>query len=93
MATFYRVQVGAFKDKDNAESLVKKLKASGFSASIISADNLSKVICGSFTMKVNADTRLKEVHNAGFNDALIVTVKDKSDPVIEEFLALCKNLE
>lgn len=55
MATFYRVQVGVFKDKDNAEA------------------------------------RLKEVHNAGFNDALIVTVKDKFDPVIEEFLTLCKN--
>lgn len=89
--TYYRVQVGAFSKKENAEALIKKLKKFNFPASIIEADGLSKVICGSFTIKANADTRLRDVHSAGFRDALIVVVKGKSDPVIDEFLALCKN--
>ena len=32
--TIYRVQVGAFKDKKNAEALVKTLKGKGFDAII-----------------------------------------------------------
>ena len=91
MATFYRVQVGAFSKRENAEELVKKLKKFNFPTSIIEADGLSKVICGSFTVKANADIRLRDIHSAGFRDALIVTVKNSSDPVIEEFLTLCKN--
>ena len=34
--TLYKVQVGAYSKKANAESMVKKLKAAGFEASIIS---------------------------------------------------------
>lgn len=35
-STLYKVQVGAYSKKENAESMVKKLKAAGFEASIIS---------------------------------------------------------
>jgi cell division septation protein DedD len=36
--TLYRVQVGAFSKRENAEALVKKLKAAGFDA-IIKSEN------------------------------------------------------
>lgn len=35
-STLYKVQVGAYSKKTNAESMVKKLKAAGFEANIIS---------------------------------------------------------
>ena len=35
-STLYKVQVGAYSKKANAESMVKKLKAAGFEASIVS---------------------------------------------------------
>ena len=35
----YRVQVGAFSAKENAEQYMKKVKAAGFSAFIVEVDN------------------------------------------------------
>ena len=36
--TLYRVQVGAFSNKENAENLKKKLKANGYDAFIVTVN-------------------------------------------------------
>ena len=40
--TLYRVQVGAFKNKANAEAMLKKLKAAGYSDAFITTTNSKK---------------------------------------------------
>lgn len=37
--TLYRVQVGAFSSRDNAENYMKKVKAAGFNAFIVEVQN------------------------------------------------------
>lgn len=64
---YYRVQVGAFKNKANAENLMAKIKASGFSCIIKEYNNLYKCQIGAFSSKANAEKALKEITNKGFN--------------------------
>lgn len=73
-STLYRVQVGAFRQKDNADALLKKLKAAGFSdAFIVQVDNgLLRVQIGAFAVKANADKRLKDAQAKGF-DGFVTT--------------------
>lgn len=73
-STLYRVQVGAYRKKDNAEALLKKLKAAGFAdAFIVQVDNgLLRVQIGAFAVKANAENRLKEAQAKGF-DGFVTT--------------------
>ena len=57
---YYRIQVGAFKSKTNAEKLQEKLKASGFSVSIKYIDGLYKCQIGAFSNKANAEESKEE---------------------------------
>lgn len=67
-ATLYRVQVGAFKVKGNAERHLTKVKAAGFSDAFIAevGGNLWRVQIGAFSVKANAEKRLKEAQAKGF---------------------------
>lgn len=54
----FTIQVGAFKDKDAAESVVARLKKKGFSAFVVApdgADSLFNVRVGSFTARADAE--------------------------------------
>ena len=71
----YRVQVGAFRVKANAEAQLTKAKAVGFDAYITSSnedDALYRVQTGAFRVKANAEAYLAEVKAAGL-DAYITT--------------------
>ena len=70
--TIYRVQTGAFKDRANADALLKKIKAAGFDTYMVKADNLYKIQVGAFSKKANADTIVSKLKAAGF-DAFITT--------------------
>lgn len=50
----YRVQVGAFKNRDNAENLLNSLLQEDFPAYIIYEDDMYKVQVGAFEMLANA---------------------------------------
>jgi flagellum-specific peptidoglycan hydrolase FlgJ len=57
--TTYRVQVGAYKVKKNAEKKRDSVKkASGYSCVVTSSGGLYLVICGSFKIKTNAESRI-----------------------------------
>ena len=62
----YRVQVGAFNKKDNADKLLSKLRSAGFDTYMVQIDGLYKVQVGAFSKKENADTMLLRLKNAGF---------------------------
>ena len=53
----FTIQVGAFKDKDTAESVVARLKKKGFTAFVVApegADNLFNVRVGSYAARADA---------------------------------------
>jgi len=61
----YRVQLGAFQSKQNAEKLLQTVKQKGFEAFITQSGGLYKVQVGVFSVKANADAMLNKVKAAG----------------------------
>lgn len=82
--TLYRVQVGAYSKKENADNQLKAVKAKGFDAFITQVDELYKVQVGAYSVKENAEAQLAKVKAAGF-DAFITTKAGTavSAPVVE----------
>lgn len=68
----YRVQVGAYSVRSNADNMLAKIKAKGFDAFITQVDGMYKVQVGAYSVKANADAQLKRIKDAGF-DAFITT--------------------
>lgn len=76
--TLYRVQVGAFSTKENADKVVASVQDKGVGAAVASPDPLYKVYCGAAASK-EAGTKLAESARAklagsviGQNDTLYV---------------------
>lgn len=64
---FYRVQVGAYKVKANAEAQLKKVKAAGFDTYMVQAGGLYKIQVGAYKVKANAEAMLKNITAKGFS--------------------------
>ncbi|AFS77586.1 sporulation-specific N-acetylmuramoyl-L-alanine amidase CwlC [Gottschalkia acidurici 9a] len=67
----YRVQVGAFSVRANADSLVNELKTKGYSPIVVQVDGLYKVQVGAFSVKANADSLVNELKTKGYQ-AIVV---------------------
>lgn len=63
----YKVQVGAFSEKKNAEDTVKELKAKGFDGYAYQTGKLYKVQAGAFHDETNAESLASKLASAGFN--------------------------
>ena len=72
--TMYKIQIGAYRQKNNAQKMAAKLKKAGIPAAIVTAGGLMKVQCGAFSVKANAERRLAEVKKKGFLNAVLITV-------------------
>ena len=70
--SLYRVQTGAFKVKANADAMLAKVKAKGFSAYVTKVEELYKIQVGAFKVKANAEAMMKKLQAAGFS-AFITT--------------------
>lgn len=70
--TLYRVQVGAYSVKENADKQLKKVKAAGFDTYMVKVGGLYKIQVGAYNKKANADAMLKKLKEKGF-DAFITT--------------------
>lgn len=86
--TLYRIQVGAYSQKANADVLLEKLKKDGENGFITVVNNLYKVQIGAYSVKANAEAHLAKIKAKGY-DAFIATVSgtpsnDKVDPIPEE---------
>lgn len=68
--TLYRVQAGAYSKRENAEVMLKKIKALGgiyVKAYVRKVDTLWKVQMGAFSVKQNALNMQKDLKSKGFN--------------------------
>ncbi|WP_147534444.1 N-acetylmuramoyl-L-alanine amidase [Bacillus marasmi] len=68
----YKVQIGAFRVKENAIKLADEARAKGFNSTILIRDGLYKVQLGAFRSKTNADALLARAKNAGFSAFIVV---------------------
>ena len=78
-STFYRVQVGAYYIKDNADRMYNKLTSEGFDAIIVSVMRgnriLYRVQVGAYNIKDNAINMYNKLKSLGY-DAIIVEVNN-----------------
>lgn len=65
-STLYKVQLGAFSVKANAEKLEKELKAKGYEAFISKKNDMYRVQLGAFSKKANAETLKAELVAKGY---------------------------
>ena len=79
-ATLYRVQVGAYSKRENADKQLAAIQGKGFDALIKKVGDLYKVQTGAYSVKSNAEAQLARVKAAGFEDAYITT--DSSGTVV-----------
>lgn len=66
----YRVQVGAFKNEDNAHAMATRVRRDGFETYIVKDADLIRVQLGAFANEANAEALLKRVKDKG-HDAFI----------------------
>ena len=69
VGALYRVQVGAYSNRANAEKQLEKIKAAGFDEAYIAVvdDTLYRVQVGAYAEKANAESQLAKVIHAGFS--------------------------
>lgn len=63
----YRVQVGAFSDKTNAEKLKAELISKGYSAYIVNRASLYRVQVGAFTLRENSNNLAARLKALGYS--------------------------
>ena len=68
----YRVQVGAYRVRSNADNMLKQVKAKGFDGFVKYVNGLYKIQVGVYSVKANADAMKAKVEKAGFK-AFITT--------------------
>ena len=67
----YKVQVGAFSKKENADNLANEIKNKGIDTYIVKIDNLYKVQCGAFANADNAKNMAKTLNNMGYDTYIV----------------------
>lgn len=67
----YRVQVGAYKNKNNAERMLNSLLIEGFPAFIVYEDNLYKVQVGAFRYLANAVKMERRLRRFRYNTFIV----------------------
>ena len=65
--TLYRVQVGAYKNKTNADAQLAHVKATGFDTYMVQIGGLYKIQVGAYREKTNADNMMTKLKAAGFD--------------------------
>lgn len=65
--TLYRVQIGAYKQKDNADLQAKRAKEKGFDVYIAQEKGFYKVQIGAYSKIENAQKQADKAKKAGFN--------------------------
>lgn len=79
----YRVQIGAFEKRHNAQDLSSEIRKKGFDTYVVKVGKWYKVQVGAFANKKNAQNQLDRVKKAGYKDAFITTDVTESIPALE----------
>lgn len=82
----YRVQLGAYSKKENAEKQLAEVKGKGFDAFVTLSDGFYKVQAGAYGVKENANMQLKRMKESGFADAFVkaATIGDDGENAVPE---------
>lgn len=65
---YFRVQLGAYKNKDYCHSMVVKLKNAGFATYVVNINGLLKIQMGAFNVRSNAENLSKQLKAKGFDN-------------------------
>lgn len=65
--TMYYVQVGAYKERENADNIIAKLKASGINSCLKVEGKYFVVQAGAYRNKANAKLQAEKIKRAGFS--------------------------
>lgn len=91
--TLYRVQVGAFAVKENAEKMQQKLRADGYDTIIKVVSSLYKVQTGAFSIKENAEKMKEQLEAAGYPtymaESAVTITNQTADVAYAEWPAIC----
>lgn len=79
----YRVQVGAYKNKDNALAMEAKLKEDGFGTYLVEVGGLYKVQVGAYRIEDNAEAMADKLEKKGYKTYIVEdgVVEEKEEPV------------
>lgn len=69
---YYRVQLGNYKKKTNAEKKAKSIREKGFDCTVKQNNDIYYIQIGAYKIKENAVNKLKEVKAAGFTKAVVI---------------------
>lgn len=70
--TGWRVQVGAFKSKENADNYLKKVHEAGYSAAFVKyVDGYYKIQLGYYSIKNNAERLVEDLREKGFSPYIV----------------------
>ena len=75
----YRVQIGAFTSKQNAENYLAKAKQAGFSGFVVLNDKVYRVQIGAFSSRTNAENYLEKARQEGFG-GFVIEVDRNAEP-------------
>lgn len=73
----YKVQIGAFREKEYAKEQAKRAKQKGFDHYIARENNFYKVQIGAFSKKSNVEHQAKKAKNQGFDVYIAQTSVEK----------------
>lgn len=68
---YYRVQVGAFRNRENADRLLYELQAEGYPAFLLYEDGLYRVQVGAFLQVGNAINMEQRLRDAGYTTVIV----------------------
>lgn len=71
-SSLYYVQCGAFKNKENAENLAKRLRDAGYKSYIKKEKELYKVQAGAYSIKGNAERLAVKLKTDGFDVCITI---------------------
>lgn len=69
--TLYRVVVGTYGKRANAEEQQKKLKSKGFESFLVAYEDKLRVVVGTYGSKANAEEQQKKLKSKGFESFLV----------------------
>lgn len=71
--TLYKVQVGAFSIRANADNLANELRNKGYSPIVVTAGGLYKVQVGAFSIRANAEALVDELESKGYEAIIVIS--------------------
>lgn len=82
----YRVQTGAFRNKEYADAYFAKVKDAGFKPYMVKIGSLHKVQVGAYKKKANAEATAKKLETAGFN--AVITIQNGEKETVSKLKSL-----